>query len=96
MVALKIVVVSTIIELVRMKIYAKIKTDEESMNILGVRNLIDSPCIGICSATALGDEICVGCGRTFEEVYRWNMLPDKEKVAINRRLQKRKEIIIGT
>lgn len=46
----------------------------------------DSPCVGICSATALGDEICIGCGRTFDEVRLWNTLTDDQKIAINRRL----------
>lgn len=58
---------------------------------MSARNLIDSPCIGICSAAALGDEICIGCRRTFEEVYRWNILSDEEKIAINQRLQKEKK-----
>jgi uncharacterized protein len=30
----------------------------------------DAPCIAICS-TSQGDEICKGCGRTFEEVQHW-------------------------
>lgn len=30
----------------------------------------DTPCIAICS-TSQGDELCKGCGRTFEEVQRW-------------------------
>ena len=29
------------------------------MNINGIKDLTDSPCVGICSATALGDDICV-------------------------------------
>jgi uncharacterized protein len=57
------------------------------MNVSGEKNLIDSPCVGICSATALGDDICIGCGRTFDEVRLWNTLSDKEKQAINIRLQ---------
>ena len=57
------------------------------MNIDGKKNLIDSPCVGICSATALGDEICIGCGRTFDEVRLWNTFSDEEKTVINRRLQ---------
>lgn len=28
---------------------------------------VDSPCVARCS-TALGDAVCKGCGRTFEEV----------------------------
>ncbi|MCH9644103.1 MAG: DUF1289 domain-containing protein [Gammaproteobacteria bacterium] len=56
------------------------------MKISGEKNLTDTPCVGICSATALGDEICVGCGRTFDEVRLWNTLTDEEKRAINVRL----------
>lgn len=61
------------------------------MNIAGKANWADSPCIGICSATALGDAICVGCGRTFEEVYLWNTLTDEQKKSINERLFKNRE-----
>ena len=57
------------------------------MNIFGEKDLTDSPCVGICSATALGDDICVGCGRTFDEVRLWNTLSDDEKKAINLRLK---------
>lgn len=52
-------------------------------------NLTDSPCIGVCS-TSLGDEVCMGCGRTFDEVRLWNTLPDHQKQAINLRLMKEK------
>jgi uncharacterized protein len=48
-------------------------------------NLTESPCVGICS-TSLGDEICMGCNRTFDEVRLWNSLPDAEKIKINQRL----------
>jgi len=56
------------------------------MKISGNNNLTDSPCVGVCSATALGDDICVGCGRTFDEVRLWNTYSDNEKIAINKRL----------
>lgn len=56
------------------------------MNIKGDKELVDSPCVGICSATALGDEVCIGCGRTFDEVCQWNTYSDEEKIAINKRL----------
>ena len=56
------------------------------MNVSGEKNVTDSPCIGVCSATALGDAVCRGCGRTFEEVHAWNTLSDEEKIAINARL----------
>jgi len=61
------------------------------MDISGKRDLTDTPCVGICSATALGDEICIGCGRTFAEVVYWNTLTDQEKIAINQRLRNKKQ-----
>ena len=48
-----------------------------------------TPCIGICSATALGDEICVGCGRTFDEVIKWNQMPNEEKAEVKQRARER-------
>ena len=38
----------------------------------------DTPCIAICS-TSQGDEICKGCGRTFEEVQHWLAMTPSEK-----------------
>ena len=31
---------------------------------------LDTPCIAICS-TSQGDDVCKGCGRTFDEVIHW-------------------------
>jgi len=38
----------------------------------------DTPCIAICS-TSQGDEMCKGCGRTFEEVQLWTEMTAGEK-----------------
>ncbi|HWI84187.1 DUF3717 domain-containing protein [Ramlibacter sp.] len=38
----------------------------------------DTPCIAICS-TAQGDDVCKGCGRTFDEVQHWPSLTPAEK-----------------
>ena len=38
----------------------------------------DTPCIAICS-TSQGDELCKGCGRTFEEVQVWLSMSPAEK-----------------
>ena len=57
------------------------------MKINGEKDLTDSPCVGICSASALGDDICVGCGRTFDEVRLWNTFTNAQKITINQRLQ---------
>jgi predicted Fe-S protein YdhL (DUF1289 family) len=46
---------------------------------------MDTPCIAICS-TSQGDEVCKGCGRTFEEVQHWLALRPAEKRQIWRRI----------
>jgi predicted Fe-S protein YdhL (DUF1289 family) len=46
----------------------------------------DSPCAGYCS-TSHGDEICKGCGRTFDEVINWIIYDEAEKDAIWARLE---------
>ncbi len=59
------------------------------MKVSGKMKLADSPCVGICS-TSLGDEVCIGCGRSFAEVRDWNQYSDDEKIAVNLRLQQAK------
>jgi uncharacterized protein len=45
----------------------------------------DAPCIAICS-TSQGDEICKGCGRTFDEVQHWPAMGPADKRAVWRRI----------
>ena len=45
----------------------------------------ECPCVGHCT-TALGDDVCRSCLRTFEEVTRWPELSDEERIQINRRI----------
>ena len=45
----------------------------------------DAPCIAICS-TSQGDEVCKGCGRTFDEVQHWTAMTPGEKRVIWRRI----------
>jgi predicted Fe-S protein YdhL (DUF1289 family) len=45
----------------------------------------DAPCIAICS-TSQGDEVCKGCGRTFDEVQCWPAMTPAEKRATWRRI----------
>jgi uncharacterized protein len=45
----------------------------------------DTPCIAICS-TSQGDELCKGCGRTFEEVQLWPEMSPGQKRATWRRI----------
>jgi predicted Fe-S protein YdhL (DUF1289 family) len=57
------------------------------MKVNGERDMTDSPCVGICSTTNVGDEICMGCGRTAQEVIDWNTYSDQQKILINKRLK---------
>lgn len=45
----------------------------------------DTPCIAICS-TSQGDDLCKGCGRSFEEVQLWPEMTVAEKRAVWRRI----------
>jgi uncharacterized protein len=45
----------------------------------------DTPCIAICS-TSQGDEVCKGCGRTFDEVQLWPQMSPAEKRSTWRRI----------
>lgn len=45
----------------------------------------DTPCIAICS-TSQGDEVCKGCGRTFDEVQLWPEMTPGEKRTTWRRI----------
>ncbi len=49
------------------------------------RTTPDAPCIAICS-TSQGDDICKGCGRTFEEVQHWPEMSPGAKRATWRRI----------
>ena len=47
--------------------------------------LPDTPCIAICS-TSQGDEVCKGCGRSFDEVQHWTAMTPAEKRSVWRRI----------
>jgi uncharacterized protein len=46
---------------------------------------LDAPCIAICS-TSQGDDICKGCGRSFDEVQHWTVMTPAEKRITWRRI----------
>lgn len=56
------------------------------MKVNGERDMTDSPCVGICSTSNVGDDVCIGCGRTAMEVIEWNTYTDLKKIEINERL----------
>ncbi len=49
------------------------------------RSTPDTPCIAICS-TSQGDDVCKGCGRSFDEVQHWTVMSPAEKRATWRRI----------
>ena len=53
---------------------------------------VESPCISVCRYE---NEVCVGCGRTVEEVVNWFDMSDKEKQAVLDRLNKDNDKIFG-
>ena len=49
---------------------------------------VQTPCIGICSTTSLGDAVCRGCKRYSFEVINWNSYDDVAKSAVLSRIEK--------
>ncbi|KUM02520.1 DUF1289 domain-containing protein [Chromobacterium subtsugae] len=52
----------------------------------------DSPCIALCS-TALGDNVCRGCARTFGEISQWCFMGADEREAVWSRLPQRQRLL---
>ncbi|AXK40682.1 DUF1289 domain-containing protein [Crenobacter cavernae] len=52
----------------------------------------DSPCVALCT-TALGDPVCRGCGRTFDEVAHWTLLDADQKRDVWQRLDARRRLL---
>ena len=52
----------------------------------------DSPCIALCS-TALGDNVCRGCARTFGEISQWCFMDADEREAVWSRLPQRQRLL---
>jgi uncharacterized protein len=49
---------------------------------------IQSPCNKICTIDAVS-RLCVGCGRTLDEIARWTALSDGERARIMAELPQR-------
>ena len=72
--------------------YREVECDEVSMPAKATaawmgwyHSTPDAPCIAICS-TSQGDDVCKGCGRTFDEVQDWTAMTAAEKRATWRRI----------
>jgi uncharacterized protein len=42
---------------------------------------VQTPCIKVCTLDP-GSGLCLGCGRSLEEIARWSALDDAERVRI--------------
>jgi predicted Fe-S protein YdhL (DUF1289 family) len=49
---------------------------------------IESPCISVCRYE---NEVCVGCGRTVDEITNWYDMSNDKKQAVLNRLEKESE-----
>ena len=47
----------------------------------------DSPCVKVCR---VADGVCVGCGRTLDEIRRWRTMTDDERAAVVARVTEEK------
>jgi len=50
---------------------------------------IASPCVKNCCLDK--QDVCLGCGRTVDEIIKWGDVGDKEKLLILKEAEKRKE-----
>jgi predicted Fe-S protein YdhL (DUF1289 family) len=54
---------------------------------------VPSPCIGVCVLDPGGTGVCVGCGRTLDEIGAWSDLTNAAKRAVIVRLPARLEAL---
>ena len=50
-----------------------------------------SPCTSVCQLDA--DNLCIGCGRTIDEIMGWPRMSAPEKAAANRRAADRRQAL---
>jgi uncharacterized protein len=53
--------------------------------------LVESPCVNVCTLDR--HQVCIGCGRTIEEIAVWSRLGDEERRAVCERAERRKQSI---
>jgi uncharacterized protein len=52
---------------------------------------VESPCVNVCTLNA--QQVCIGCGRTIEEIAVWSRLGREERLAVCERAARRKQSI---
>ena len=56
--------------------------------------MVNSPCIGICKLKENG-KLCIGCGRSIEEITYWNNLSNKKKNKILKNIKNKSVLKIS-
>ena len=51
-----------------------------------------SPCVRVC--TLNGDNVCIGCGRSCEEIKNWSTFSDETKRSVKNQLKSRLDDIL--
>ena len=49
---------------------------------------VDSPCVKVCRLEAF---VCVGCGRTLDEIAKWARMDEDERAAVVARVEQEKD-----
>ena len=47
-------------------------------------DVVESPCNNVCK---IENDVCIGCGRTLEEIAHWLEMTDADKEQVNANLQ---------
>lgn len=50
--------------------------------------MIDTPCIKVCTLDP-ASRLCIGCGRSLDEIARWSSMSDQERQDVMRLLPER-------
>lgn len=46
--------------------------------------MVDSPCVSVC---AVADDMCVGCGRTLNEIASWQSMSETDRASVLEEIQ---------
>ena len=55
-------------------------------------NSAESPCIKLCTVDA-ATGLCLGCGRTLDEIAGWSMMSEEARRAVNASLPARRDLL---
>ena len=60
----------------------------ESARPIGVHAVIESPCNRVCTLDPTSG-LCLGCGRSIDEITRWTQMTDAERARVIAELSRR-------